>query len=62
MNTELLQDTEALAEVMCTANGGTWSSLIDTCSIDIRSALGTKPFWIRLARGVQAALDVQERE
>ena len=45
---------EDMAHALCEANETPWTSLSETCSISLSGALGTKPFWRRLARAAIA--------
>lgn len=45
-----INDEERMARALAEANGRSWSGLGDVCHIELSGGLGTKPFWLRLAR------------
>lgn len=47
-------DLERMARALAKANGSSWTSLMDECHIELSRALGTKPFWRRLAQAAIA--------
>ena len=48
------EQVDAMAKTLVQANNGSWGSLMETSPIGLDDALGTKPFWRRLARAALA--------